>query len=266
MKLVTNLFIVSSLFVVACGPTKNDPLQKYKHLNLAKDQPTTSQKVVYKYQDKYIKGDKEIVYVPVPVATPVNNQVLVYVNNCPEGIAKEGESLSDCAKRLTDYTPQISLNGPVFEVKAYSDQNLQNEATVIFKEGQETSYFLVAKILYKSLVNFELNFENLPVGATAEEVESPEDDNLVKYKITWKPGMDVLKGDKVSETSSISTTLTNIEYKDTAENNYIMQITMNEIAKSMDVPVVLVSSEVSELQEEPTAQKTSVSETDGGRR
>jgi hypothetical protein len=264
MKLFTNLFILTSLLAIACGPTKNDPLQKYKHLNLTKDTPSTTQKVEFKYQPQYIKGDTITKYVGVPVTTTVSNQVLVYVNNCPPEIINEGETPADCAKRLTEYVPQISLDGPVFEVKAYSDEQMLQEASVIFKEGQETTYYVVGKVLYKSIVNFELTFDNLPVGSKVEEIETTDDDNIAKYKITWKPGLELIKGDKISEQSSLATTLTNIEYKDSAQNNYLMETTFSYVSKSTEVPMLLLSSEISDLtaEESTTAEaQTSTTET-----
>ncbi|MBY0384221.1 hypothetical protein K2X05_03605, partial [bacterium] len=131
MKLFTNLFIVTSLLAVACGPTKNDPLENYKHLNLSKEAQSAPQKVEYKLMT-------EIKEVPVTETKYVNVETKVPV------IIEKPVYLATNAE--VEQAKQISIDGSVYEVKSYSDAGLQKEEALIFIEGQEATYYLQTKV------------------------------------------------------------------------------------------------------------------------
>lgn len=231
----------------ACGPSKNDPLEKYKGLNLSSEAQSAPEKVVYKYQDKPVKGDKEIVYVPIYVEKAVEKQVAVYINNCPQADAqKDSDLFKKCQERLMAKTKLISIDGAVYEIKSYEDPAFSKEASLIFKEDEEKTYYIQAKILYKTDIQFHLLTQGLPKEAKIETLA--EETNKVQLKITWKPSLNAVPDGAPAAQDSLSVTLTDIQYVDAdADNNYIMKLTMDAYSKTKDLDITVLSSESTKL-------------------
>lgn len=256
MKLFTNLFILTSLFTVACGPTKNDPLENYKHLNLSKEAQSAPQKVDYKLvtQIKEVPVT-ETKYIKEEIKVPVVQEKAVYLVNCPSDLLKESEgNYRQCLENLKTTAEQISIDGPVYEVKSYSDAGLQKEEALIFTEGQESTYYLETKVLYRSKVNFSINIEDQPTNADISEVSKKE--NSVVYKITWKP-QDVLKNGSTEEKALFKVTLTDLEFTDAnAKNNEVMRVTFEAISKITEKEITVIKKEDAKVSTQPSTTKT----------
>lgn len=241
MKMMTGLFIVGSLMTVACGPTKNNPLENYKHLNLSEQAQASTQKVKY----ELIKETKEIPvikteYVEVKTEVPVIQEKAVYIINCPETLLKESEdNYKACLENLKSTAEQISINGPVYEVKTYSDAQLQKQEAMIFTEGQESTYYISAKNLFKSNINFNLLIEDYPQDAVVTKIQ--EKTNEAKYKITWTPKKGIVKAGETEARAMIRATLENIQFVDSSEAvNEIMRITFDAVSKTSEKEIIVV--------------------------
>jgi hypothetical protein len=108
---------------------------------------------------------------------------------------------------------------------------------MIFTEGVESSYYINAKVLYRSKVRFDLFVEDQPTTATITEIANI--DNSVTYKITWKP-QGVIKAGTAEDRGNIKITLTELQYTDgSAYNNNIMQITFDAISKTITKEILV---------------------------
>ncbi len=232
MKLMISLFTILSLMTVACGPTKNNPLENYKHLNLTSEAQTAPQRVDYQLvtETKEIPVIQEKI-VEVQVDRPVIQQQAVYIMNCPPALLQENEgNYRQCLENLVKTAEQVSVDGTPYQVKTYSDAGLLHEEAMIFTEGVESSYYINAKILYRSKVKFDLLVEDQPTTAAISEITNQ--DNSVTYKITWKP-QGVIAAGATEDRGNIKVTLTELQYTDlSAYNNNIMQITFDAISKT----------------------------------
>jgi hypothetical protein len=238
MKIVISLITVLSL-LTACGPTKNNPLENYKNLNLSAEAQSAPQKVDYKLvtETKEIPVIQEKI-VEVTVERPVIQQQAVYIMNCPASLLQENEgNYRQCLENLVKTSQQISVDGIPYEVKTYSDAGLLKEEAMIFTEGVESSYYINAKVLYRSKVRFDLLVEDQPTTATITEIANI--DNSVTYKITWKP-QGVIEEGTTEDRGTIKVSLTELEYIDaSAYNNNIMQITFDAISKTMTKEILV---------------------------
>ncbi len=239
MKTITSLLIVGSLMTVACGPTKNNPLENYKHLNLSENAQNAGQNVKY----LSVKGDDVVLktteYVEVKTEVPVIQEKAVYIVDCPESLLKENEgSYKACRDSLKVTADQISIDGPVYEIKTYSDVKLQKQEALIFTEGQESTYYISAKNLFKADVKFSLNIEDYPQNALVSKVSEKTNESL--YKITWTPSKGLVKAGETDSRAMIKASLEDIQYVDASENkNYVMKITFDAISKVSEKEIIV---------------------------
>ncbi len=238
MKLVISLIAVLSL-ITACGPTKNNPLENYKQLNLSAEAQSAPQKVEYQLvtETKEIPVIQEKI-VEVTVERPVEIQKAIYIFNCPESLLQENEgNYRQCLENLVKTSQQLSIDGIPYEVKTYSDSALLKEEAMIFTEGVESSYYINAKVLFRSKVRFDLTVEDQPTAATVTQIANI--DNSVTYKITWKP-QGVIEAGTTEDRGNIKITLTELQYTDaSAYNNNIMQITFDAISKTITKEILV---------------------------
>ncbi len=238
MKIVITLITVLSL-LTACGPTKNNPLENYKQLNLSAEAQSAPQKVEYQLvtETKEIPVIQEKI-VEVTVERPVEIQKAIYIFNCPESLLQENEgNYRQCLENLVKTSQEIAVDGIPYEVKTYSDAGLLKEEAMIFTEGVESSYYINAKVLYRSKVRFDLTVEDQPTAATVTQIANI--DNSVTYKITWKP-QGVIEAGTTEDRGNIKITLTDLQYIDaSAYNNNIMQITFDAISKTISKEILV---------------------------
>lgn len=260
MKFIVVIFSIMSLLTVACGPTKNNPLENYKHLNLSAEAQSAPQRVEYQLvtETKEVPVIQERV-VEVEVERPVIQQQAVYIMNCPTALLQENAgNYRQCLENLVKTSEQVSVNGIPYEVKTYSNAGLTNEEALIFTEGVESSYYINAKVLYRSKVRFDLLIEDLPTSATVTEIANIE--NSVTYKITWKP-QGVIENGATEDRGTIKITLNELQYTDaSAYNNEIMKITFDAISKTSSKEILVKKAETRTTPDASAAQTTTNSE------
>ena len=188
----------------------------------------------------------------------------VYIINCPETLLKENEgNYRQCLENLKKTAEQLSVDCSPYEIKSYSDSKLQKEEAMIFTQGQESTYYINAKVLYRSVVQFDLLMEDTPTDAKILLVS--KNNNSVTYKIIWKPS-NVIKSGSDEEKATMKVTLTDLSFKDASEyNNNIMSITFEAISKTMEKDIIVKKDEQTTVAV-PTQTTTPVKQTVEDRR
>lgn len=241
MKLFTNLFIIASLLTVACGPTKNDPLENYKHLNLSKDAQSAPQKV------KVVEVNSTT-EVPVIVTEYVNTETKVpVIIEKPVPFATQAD---------VEKFKQIFVEGPVYEVKSFSDVGLLKEEALIFIEGKTATYYLQTSILAKGCTaDFNVSIEDLPGDVSVSDPIKKE--NSIVYKITWTP-KNVLQNNSNEEKAPFKVTIQeDLKFSCTDEtNNKIAKTTFDALTKTTEKEVI-VKKEIAKSTNSATGQTTS---------
>jgi hypothetical protein len=245
-KTITMFFMLGSLLVAACGPTKNDPLEKYRQLKLTQEPQTNPTKEV----PFFLTNDKEKVVLQRTTITEgtLVTEKPVYILNCPDYLKEKEEDYRACLDRITGKANQISLNGALYEIKVFSDNKFEKPSPLIFLEGRETTYYVQAKILYAADVKFNLDFEQLPETAVKEMIVNKT--NLVQYKITWKPQSGIVKKDEIEEKDLIKVTLKDIEFIDSDKtSNHVVALTFDAISKTQELEIAVLRTEEDQTKE-----------------
>ena len=206
-KIMIILSVIASLSLVACGPSKDDPIKDYKHLKTVEGSSRYTGPT-----KEYVHVDREIpVEVEVPV--PVEKKIIV-----------RDEVKVEVPKYYREDVEQIFARDQIFQVS--------HEKNIKFVEGEKDSFEFTVKIIHGK-VNFNVDVR-LPKGAEKTIIE--EKTNSVKFKVTWAPELGHIPTSQPELDGAFGITLKNLSFVSEKEKeNKTMKRLFKAISNTKDV-------------------------------
>ncbi len=226
VSLMYTLFILVGLQLVACGPTKQDPLEDYKSLELSEN-PQPQEKVVYQYVDKEVSGAVVNNYVPVATEVGVTVEKVVTFYMQDQQVVEE--------ITISDYPILVSTTND--KVKR------TNNFLYFFEESESTSCIEV-KINYNSAVTFDYDINGLPGNLipTREASTSSSEyaGNSVKYCMKYAAPTGLIGSDVTYIESKVNVAIKDLKFTDQDQDkNKAMETIFNQLSKNRDVPLMI---------------------------
>ena len=218
--------ILAGLQAIACGPTKQDPLEDYRGLQLSST-PQPQQKISFEYVEKQVPGPEINNYVPVTTERAVTVEKLVIV---PE--------------QLQPVVSEITVSEYPILISTTNDKVNRTNNMVFFFEGIESTSCIQVKINFNSAVTFDLDIQGIPENMikTREQMtdNSAYATNTVKYCLKWLAPAGIIAQDATFSEDKITVTIKDLRFTDVDQNkNRAMEMIFNQVSKGRDIPVMI---------------------------
>ncbi|MBY0315213.1 MAG: hypothetical protein K2Q26_06825 [Bdellovibrionales bacterium] len=199
-KLMSSILALSFL-IGACGPTKNNPIEKYNKQGLvpanSPDAANGQPRIEYRHVDKEVVVTKEV---PVEVIRYVNREV-----------------------------EQTLAQGQVFQVDAVGAAR--------FVEGKANAFTFKVRIL-QGKVKFGVSVANIPEGARLQVIK--EETNLGEYRLEWAPRSGLIPRTQNEMEGEFQIQLSNLQFVDEkAETNTAVKRVFDVIAKTKSINYIV---------------------------